>query len=235
MIRNVLMENRNLQFLIVLLAFFVMMPFLQLTRASYVVLTIFLSLVLFLGVLASGTAKHLSKTSIILGSSALLCLWAEFFDSNLLTVWFAKLVFCIFFLYVAVVMLGKILFSNVITSNTIYGSACIYIIFGFIWAFVYSLIEYQHPGSLKFPSSSYLSGVEHSEQTLFDCFYFSFVTLTTLGYGDITPVSKVAKMLVVLEGLIGQLYITMLVARLVGLYTARESKIIHNSNNVHKQ
>jgi hypothetical protein len=225
------MENRNLQFLIILLAFVVMLPFLQLTRTSYVIMTIFLSLVLFFGVLASGTAKHISKTSIILGCSSLLCLWAEFFNSNLLTVWFAKVVFCLFFLYVAIVMLGKVIFNNIITANIIYGSACIYIIFGFIWAFLYSLVEYQHPGSFRFPDSGNLSVSQSYEQSLFDCFYFSFVTLTTLGYGDITPISKVAKMLVMLEGLIGQLYITMLVARLVGLYTARESQIMHASNN----
>jgi hypothetical protein len=199
------------------------------TRISYVILTVFLSLVLFFGVLASGTEKRISKTSVILGCSSLLCLWAEFFNSNLLTVWFAKLVFCIFFLYVAIVMLGKTLFSHVITSNTIYGSACIYIIFGFIWAFLYSLVEYQHPGSFKFPVNDVLHTPERHDRFLFDCFYFSFVTLTTLGYGDITPISKAAKMLAVLEGLIGQLYITMLVARLVGLYTAKESQALNKS------
>jgi len=224
MMRGMILKNRNLQFLIVLLSFFIMFPFMELTRVSYVLMTIFLSLVLFFGVLASGTARNISKTSIILGCSALICLWAEYFHSNIMTIWFGKVVFCIFFIYVAVVMIGKIIFNNIITANTIFGSACVYIIFGFIWAFLFSLIAYHNPEAIHFPETKEVALIRGVERILFDCFYFSFVTLTTLGYGDITPVSKVAKMLAVLEGVIGQLYITMLVARLVGLYTARESQ-----------
>ena len=230
MIFQILLKNRNLQLLVILLAFLLVLPFVNLTRAGGIILTVFMSLILFFAVLASGNAKHVSKTSIVLGGIALSCFWAEYFHRHPITVWIGTIMFCIFFLYIAIVMISKIITIDEISTNTIYGAACVYIIFGFFWAFIFSLIEYHTPGAFHFPGELKTDSIEGIELNLFECLYFSFVTITTLGYGDITPVSKFAKMLVVIEGVCGQLYITILLARLVGLYTAKESRdLIHES------
>jgi hypothetical protein len=85
-----------------------------------------------------------------------------------------------------------------------------YLLAGLVFGVAYATIERLRPHSLASPSGAPL--------TLSDAIYFSFVTLATLGYGDVTPVSPAARGLAVLEGISGQLYLTVLVARLVSLY-----------------
>ena len=86
---------------------------------------------------------------------------------------------------------------------------CVYLLLGVVWQDFYVLLDIVVPGSFN---SSLL--------TEKDFLYFSFITLSTLGYGDITPVIGPARALAYTEALIGQLYLTILVARLVGLYIA---------------
>jgi hypothetical protein len=116
-----------------------------------------------------------------------------------------------FFLIAIVVLVMKIFSEKVITAETIKGGIAVYFMMGFLWAFLYSLLILLAPDSISFPMGS----VEYSEIT-----YFSFTTLTTLGYGDVTPVSWLARNLTILESTFGQIYLTVLIARLVGLHIA---------------
>ena len=89
----------------------------------------------------------------------------------------------------------------------------VYFLIGFLWSFLYIVVTISDPGSISFPDSELIPG---------EIFYFSFVTLTTLGYGDITPESMMARNLTIIEATIGQIYLTVLVARLVGLHISEE-------------
>jgi hypothetical protein len=142
MLVQILLKNRNLQLLIVLLVFMLTLPFVNLTKGGGVILTIFLSLILFFAVFAAGSARHVSKTAMLLGALALSCFWVEYFYKNTVTVWIGTATFCLFFMYLAIVMIGKIISIKEISANTLYGAASVYVILGFIWAFVFSLIEY---------------------------------------------------------------------------------------------
>lgn len=98
--------------------------------------------------------------------------------------------------------------------NRIAGSVCIYLMAGFIWTYLYIFQNLLVPGSFRGISSGTL------EETLPELAYHSFVTLTTLGYGDITPVTPFARTLGNLEAIFGQFYIAILVASLVGIHIA---------------
>ena len=91
---------------------------------------------------------------------------------------------------------------------------------GLAWAFLFSLLEVLQPGSFNLPELSAepldLAAMEVRRLSVF--MYYSLVTLTTLGYGDITPVTPLARNLAAFEAVMGQLYIAILVARLVGLH-----------------
>ena len=127
-------------------------------------------------------------------------------------------VFAIAFLgYVAILILAFVLRAREVDLGIVLGSVCVYLLVAFMWASGYALIEDLHPGSFAIPSVT----VEESTRNALQ--YFSFVTITTLGYGDIQPVTRLARMVSVLEAVIGQLYLVILVARLVGLHTALES------------
>lgn len=110
------------------------------------------------------------------------------------------------------------LFSDEITSNNIMGSICIFLLLGFIWAIFYLLLIEVTPTSF--------SGIELTtwKANLPDVMYFSFVTLTTLGYGDILPVSPLARFLVYMEAIVGVFYMAIVVSSLVSAKTSSKAK-----------
>jgi hypothetical protein len=102
-----------------------------------------------------------------------------------------------------------------IDLNRIVGAVSIYLVLGLIWAFLYSLLETIQPGSFALSRQGI---ADHAQMNLVSEFiYFSIVTLTTLGYGDIAPLSRPARMFATLEAITGQLYVAIVIARLVGL------------------
>lgn len=121
------------------------------------------------------------------------------------------LVFCILSVIIAI---KYIIFSGSITVNKIVGSVCIYLLLGVIWGVLYILIDVITPGAFKGLS------IDMDNRDTWNYIYYSFVTITSLGYGDITPVSQYARVLSFLEVICGQIYIAVLVASLVGAHLA---------------
>lgn len=124
-----------------------------------------------------------------------------------------------FFVLVGVSILIHIVAEEKVTVDLIYGSACVYLLMGFAWAIIYGFIEVLMHGSFKIDGTlmgypDLLGQYSFLNEKLV---YFSFVTLTTLGYGDVIPMTGPAKTAATLEAVVGQLYIALLVARLVGL------------------
>jgi hypothetical protein len=120
------------------------------------------------------------------------------------------------FLAIAIaVLVMKIFSEREITAETIKGGISVYFLIGFLWAYLYSILLLLDPQALFFAKESF----EYA-----NLMYFSFTTLTTLGYGDITPVNWMARNLTILESTFGQIYLTVLIARLVGLHIAGKQK-----------
>jgi voltage-gated potassium channel len=109
-------------------------------------------------------------------------------------------------------MLTRVLRDERVTLNTVYGAVCVYFLLVLFWAFIFILIEHVEPGSF--------SGIGSAGEEVSDFLYFSMVTQTTLGYGDITPVSGLPRSLAALEAFIGQVFLVATVARLVSLQVA---------------
>ena len=132
----------------------------------------------------------------------------------------------LFLLYVLALILKHVFEAQTVTTDTICASLCAYMTFGVLYAIVYSFVELLMPGSFSpdpggtGESSAIVFGGEQTYRVL----YYSYVTLTTLGYGDITPLSPVTRMLSVSESILGQIYLAVLVARLVGLHIAHSQK-----------
>jgi hypothetical protein len=116
--------------------------------------------------------------------------------------------------FTAVTILWHTLAEGEVTTDTLYGVACVYLLSGLTWTSLYLLVETAQPGSF------YVSSAQNLDHMInwSDLMFFSFVTLTTLGYGDITPVTSAARSLAVIEAVFGVLYNAILIARLVGLY-----------------
>lgn len=117
--------------------------------------------------------------------------------------------------FLAAIVARDVYTSDEVTPATISGALFVYLLIGAIWAQLYHLTEVLNPGSF--------SGIatDSPPEALSAFRYFSFVTLTTVGYGDVSPVSAAARSLAVLEAIVGQLYLVAAVARLVGLMSRR--------------
>jgi len=103
--------------------------------------------------------------------------------------------------------------ENEVTLDLIMASACAYILIGLVWAYLYHFVEVLHPKSFTLPWTP--------GDDLWDFYYYSFVTLTTVGYGDILALTKAARALSILEALTGQLYLAIMISRLVGLHASQ--------------
>lgn len=124
---------------------------------------------------------------------------------------FITLLFCILSIIIA---MKYIIFSGSITVNKIVGSVCIYMLLGIVWALLYVFIDVIDPDAFEGLS------LNLDSRESWNFIYYSFVTLTTLGYGDINPVNHYARALSYLEAICGQIYIAVLVASLVGAHLA---------------
>jgi voltage-gated potassium channel Kch len=112
-------------------------------------------------------------------------------------------------------VLNRVFRAGPITVQRIEGAVAVYLLFGLVWAEVYQFVELLNPGAFQIPS-----GAAGASDRFSSLLYFSFITLTTLGYGDIVPVHPVARSLAMLEALTGQLYPAILIARLVSMEIA---------------
>ena len=118
------------------------------------------------------------------------------------------------FAYTTIFVLARVLRSEQVTGDTLCGAIAVYLMIGLTWSFGYVLLEYLQPGSFQ------LAAGGRPRAGGKDLLYFSYVTLATLGYGDVVPVTDGARSLAVLEGLCGTVYMAILVARLIGLHLA---------------
>ncbi len=125
---------------------------------------------------------------------------------------FGMLVYVVFFSVTFGAMMGHVLSGGRVTVNKIAGGICVYMLIALVAAFVFAILDEVDPKSFR--------GVraDNDVHAFSDAVYFSFVTLTTLGYVDITPATPFARSLCDMLAVIGQIYLTVLVASLVALH-----------------
>ena len=104
------------------------------------------------------------------------------------------------------------------TNDTIYGGICVYVLIGSCFGAGFALIETLSPGSFRFSDTVPTSTPGLEAQMA----YFSFITLSTLGYGDITPLAPAARSLAMIEAVVGPMFVAVFLARLVGVRTAKD-------------
>ena len=131
-------------------------------------------------------------------------------------------------LLAASVMLRFILSEGTVTSERIFAALDVHLLIGIMCGLLFCVFEEQWPGSFAFQGSSLVGS---KQNLLAHTIYFSFVTLGTLGYGDIIPVSGPARALAVVEAIIGQMYLVVIVARLVSLYKTPSERDECNERN----
>jgi hypothetical protein len=173
---------------------------------------VFFSIILLSAVYSVSEEKPHLVVALILAVPAILLYWAQFLVEAPGAMAIGDALSLLFYLFITTRAVSYLFRVREVTFELITGAICGYFLMGMMWANIYSALEYVIPGSFSLPE-----GAAAIKMTFF---YYSFVTLTTLGYGDITPVSSAAKSLAVLESVAGQIYLAVIIARLVGLSIA---------------
>ncbi len=128
----------------------------------------------------------------------------------------------IFLAFICMHIFSFIFEARALTSQLIFAALCMYLVMGLLWSFVYTLLITIDPESIRLASA--IDWEEGPGDVFSEMYYFSFVTLTTLGYGDILPVSRLARSLATMEAILGQLYLAVVIASLVGIQISSRSK-----------
>ncbi len=202
------LRNHPFFLTISLFALLLAYPFFANTRRGELILNILCTLVLLSATVSLWSGRKSLLVVCLLGAPWIAINWlVDFMDSPpvALEITGASLLIA-FHLSICAMLLTNILTTTKVTLRTLSRAVSAYLLLGVAWAGVYGLLWILDPGSLRVPEGSQWGS--HV--------YFSFVTLTTLGYGDITPLSSRVKVLSMREAVSGQIYLFVLVARLVG-------------------
>lgn len=206
--------ERFLFLFVSLLLYLAFEPFLGHWIKVRVLVYAFLSLVLIAGVYAASERKRHVCISAFLAVASIGSLWTAYFSRDQVALFLGEAFALVFFCYTATIVLVHLFREDEITADVIIGSICVYLLLGIIWALGYSLLETWVPESFRLPE-----GAQPLTGRVF--LYYSFITLSTVGYGDITPLSAPARSLAFLEAVTGQIYLAVLIGRLVGIHIAQ--------------
>jgi hypothetical protein len=220
---------RERKFLWLLAALLVLAVVVPLVQGRYFAFNVLFCVVLLASAFSVSQRRRQLTTVVLLGIPALVgtscaylaAAWTPIPDVLLMV--FVHSTDFVFLGVVSGLILYDVLQGKRVTGDKICGAICVYLLIAVAWSHVYSLIEQIEPGSFAATRISELAadpgGGQFAPRLLFS--YYSFVTLTTLGYGDVTPVSAAARTFSWLEAVVGQLYLVVLIARLVGLHVSQ--------------
>ena len=210
-------KERFLILVCLIMGLLVLVPILSRFVAAHIFLEIFLTAIVISMLYAISHKKRQVIVGMFLAIMILASLWSQYFYQNKGILAIGMIAGALFIGVVIASILIFIFRSEGVNLEIIYAAILLYLLAALLWAFVYTFLELVDPASFNIDLSR-PQGYFHVFQ------YFSFVTLTTLGYGDITPVTEVAKAITVLEAVAGQLYLVVAVAWLVGMYVSKKSK-----------
>ena len=203
------------QLLIALALLFFFVPFVEEIKGGDLIVSGLLSLVLLAGVLAVASRGRTLTVALLLAIPAVAGRWINHFQPHLVPPAIFLVAGIGLVAFVVVNLLRFVLRAPSVDVEVLCASISAYLMLGLIWTMAYWLVEQLTPGAFAFNTTT---GTKETMEG-FNAFYFSLITLSTVGYGDITPVSKVARMLAAMEAMTGLFYVAVLIARLVAFYS----------------
>ena len=209
-------KERFLILLCLILGLHVLVPILNRFTTARIFLELFLTAIAISMLYTISHKKGHVIVGMLLAIVMLASRWLQYFYPNIGIAVFGMIAGALLVALVIANLLGFILKAEAVNREIIYAAMLLYLLAALLWAFVYTVIDLVDPASFNIDLSrpqEYLSVFQ----------YYSFVTITTLGYGDITPVTEVAKAFSALEAVVGQLYLVVAVAWLVGMYVSKKS------------
>jgi len=195
---------------------FLMTPLIEDLPRGDLIEAVLLTLVMISSVLAVGGRRRTLLIALALLAPAIVAKWGNSLWPNLVPPLFFLVPSTLFFGFVFAHLLRFIVGSPHVDVNVLCGGVAGFLMLGILWIPAYVIVARANPAAFKIANGGTLDG--------FNAFYFSFITLCTVGYGDVTPISKAARMLAVGQAISGLFYMAVLISRLVSLYSSAKSE-----------
>ena len=206
-----------IEFLIAIVALFVSTPFIEPLRSGPLIESLLFTLVLISGVLAIADRRWVVIVAATLAVATLAARWFGHLRPDRMPPEIFLIGGILFVLFVIINLLRFVLTASGVDAEVLCASISAYLLLGLLWTLAYWLVDETIPNAFAF------SGADKSVAGS-NGFYFSFITMSTVGYGDVIPVAKVARMLAALEAMTGLLYVAVLIARLVAIQTTTRNR-----------
>ena len=217
-------SNHSAVWLLIALGFLmVSMPLVNALSDGDLIESVLLTIVMFFSVRAVGSRRRTHLIAMVLLVPPMLAKWINHFRPDLISPLFYIVGAILFFGFVVAHLLRFIVQSPQVDGNVLSAGVSGYLLLGWLWIPVYLLVARLDHSAFNMPPGSVMNG--------FSAFYFSFITLCTVGYGDISPVSSVARMLAVVEAITGLFYMAVLVSRLVSMHSSNHSILNDKDSN----
>src|SRR3954451_5097682 len=207
-----------IELLLALAGLFILFPFFERLRSGSLIESILLTVALLSAVLAIAGRGRILIIAVILAVPTLTGRWIHLYRPDLLPPEVFLIGAILLTAFVIYHLLMFVLRAPAVDTEVLCASLSAYLLLGLLWTFAYWLVAESIPDAFAVNAASGAA----SSMKGFNGLYFSFITLCTVGYGDITPVASVAKMLAAMEAMTGLLYVAVLIARLVSLKVPRE-------------
>jgi len=211
---QVCFKERFLSLLIFIIAMLIVGPLFEEFVGLKILIDILWSAIFVSAIYAVSQKKRHIVIAVLLALPMLGSIWSKYFFQHKALLVVGSLCGAAFFLFAVIQMLIFIYSHKEVTRDLIVGAAVVYLFMALMWTFIFVVVEILHPGSFSIPEGQDIGATQ-------SFLYYSFVTITTLGYGDITPVTRLARSLCVLEAVIVQLYLVVQVAWLVGVHVSQ--------------
>jgi voltage-gated potassium channel len=208
------LKRNNLILLTCLIILILFLPAISID-GMHLFVDIILSLIIIVGVSSLEFNKKTMKILSYFGAISLLLIWINNILGGDTIKMITNVALVCFIIFITLNMIIYIAKSRKVTSVIILNAINSYLLMGLIGSYLFAITELVHHYILGYTTRA-IQFASGSGSEFHDFIYFSFVTMTTLGYGDITPVSSLAKSITLLVSISGQLYLTILVATLVG-------------------
>ena len=209
-------KERFLILLCLIMGLLILVPILNRFTPARIFLDLLLTAIVISMVYTIGDKKRYVIVGLFLAIVMLTSMWFQYLHQNN-TVAAIGMVAGAFIIGMVLANMLRFMFkSKEVTREVIFAAILLYVLSALMWAFFYTFLELVDPASFNIDLS-------RPEGYLLVFQYYSFVTITTLGYGDVTPVTEVAKAFAVLEAVVGQLYLVVVVAWLVGMHVSRKA------------
>ena len=205
----------TVELLIALALLFFFFPFVEEVKGGDIIVSILLSLVLISAVLAVSNRRRTLVIALLLAIPTVASRWINDFRPHLLPPAIFLVGGLLLIAFVVVHLMRFVLRAPSVNLEVLCASVSAYLMLGLLWTIAYWLVAEISPTAFALNTTTGTKESMHG----FNAFYFSFITLSTVGYGDITPVSKIARMLAAMEAMTGLLYVAVLISRLVALYS----------------